>query len=241
MDDPLQSRIRHLDLLGSQAIGLQLTLHEIPLRDLQLLLFRVTGELDDLHAIPQRPGNGLQDVRGRDEQHPAQVERLRDVVVAERAVLLRIQHLEQRRRRIALVAGIQLVDLIQHEHRVAGARLLQALDDVARQRADVGAPMAADFRFIVHATEARPLELQAQRPRDALPQRRLAHARRSDEAQDRAATLRIQLAHGEVLENAALHFVEAIVVLVQNATRALDIDVLGVGSRSTASATSQSR
>jgi len=60
---------------------------------------------------------------------------------------------------------------------------------------------------------------------DTLPQRGLAHAGRSDEAQDWTAPLRVQLAHGEVLENAALDLVEAVVVLVEDATRTLDVDV----------------
>src|SRR5258708_28482186 len=36
---------------------------------------RVTGELNDLHPIPQRPRNRLQHIGGRDEQHAAQIER----------------------------------------------------------------------------------------------------------------------------------------------------------------------
>ena len=46
----------------------------------------------------------------RDEQHLAQVERHAEIVVAERRVLLRIEHLEQRRRRIAVEARAELVD-----------------------------------------------------------------------------------------------------------------------------------
>ena len=112
----------------------------------------------------KRSGNGLEHVGGGDEQHVAQIERLAEVVVAERRVLLRIEHLEQRRGRIALEARRELVDLIEHEHRVARAGLAQALDDVAGQRADVGAPVAADLRLVVHAAEARAHELQVRAP-----------------------------------------------------------------------------
>ena len=120
-----------------------------------------------------------------------QVERHREVVVAERRVLLRIEHLEQRRRRVAVKAArAELVDLVEHHHAVARPGLAHALDDVARQRADVGAPVAADLRLVVHAAQAHAHELAPGRLRDALAERGLADAGRADEAQDRALARR---------------------------------------------------
>src|SRR6185436_8161580 len=57
-----------------------------------------------------------------------------------------------------------------------------------------------------------------------LAERGLAHARRADEAQDRALARRIELAHRQVLENAPLDLVEAEMVLVQDAPRLPDVD-----------------
>ena len=57
------------------------------------------------------------------------------------------------------------------------------------QRADVRAPVAADLGLVVHAAEARAHELETERARDALAERGLADAGRTDEAQDRAAPL----------------------------------------------------
>ena len=68
--------------------------------------------------------------------------------------------------------------------------LRDRLDDVARQRADVGAPVAADLGLVVHAAEADARELAAGRARDALAERGLADAGRADEAQDRALARR---------------------------------------------------
>ena len=82
-----------------------------------------------------------------------QVERHAEVVVAERVVLLRVEHLEHRRRRVALDAPAELVDLVEHHHAVARAGLADALDDVAGQRADIGAPVAADLGLVMHAAE----------------------------------------------------------------------------------------
>ena len=146
---------------------------------------RVAGERDDLHAIEQRRVNRAELVRRRDEQHARQVDVDLEVVIAERVVLRRVEHLEQRRRRIALEADADLVDLVEHEHRVHRARLLQRLDDAAGDRADVGAAVAADLRLVAHAAERDAHELAVHRARDRLAERRLADAGRADEAEDR--------------------------------------------------------
>ena len=45
-----------------------------------------------------------------------------EVVVGERVVLLGVEHLEQRRRGIAAEVVPELVDLVEHEHRVVRTR-----------------------------------------------------------------------------------------------------------------------
>src|SRR5262249_36673192 len=127
-----------------------------------------------------------------------------EVIVAKRRVLLGVQHLEQRGCRIAVEADTELVDLVEHHHGIARSGLADRLDDVARQRADIGAPMPSDLGFVVHAAEAQPHELAAGGPRDALPERGLAHAGRADEAQNRALAVGIELAHREIFENTPL-------------------------------------
>src|SRR5690606_9035717 len=68
-------------------------------------------------------------------------------------------------------------------------------------------------------------------PGDALTERRLADARRADEAQDRATAFRVQLAHREILEDAALDLLEPVVILVEDLARLRDIDALRVELR----------
>ena len=128
-------------------------------------------------------------------------------------------------------AHAELVHLVEHEHRVVRAGLAQALHDLARHRADVRASMAADLGFVVDAAQARAHELETERARDALAERGLADAGRADEAQDRAAAVRVQLAHREVLEDAPLDLVEAVVIGVENLARLRDVDVLDVALR----------
>ena len=226
-----QRRVADLDLPHLEAVRLELARHEIAPRDLELLARRVAGKADDLHAVAQRPGNGVEHVRRGDEHHVAQVERHREIVVAERRVLLGVEHFEQRRAGIAMDAGAELVDLVEHHHAVAGARLADRLDDVAGQRADIGAAMAADFRLVMDAAEAHPHELAAHGAGDRLAERGLADAGRADEAQDRRLAVRRELAHGEIFDDPPLDLVEAEMVLVEDAPRLRDVDRGFLGQR----------
>ena len=93
-----------VELVGPQAVLVELPRDEVHPRDVELLVLGVAAERDDLHAIEQRRVDRAELVRGRDEEHPRQVDRDLEVVIAERVVLRRVEHLEQRRRRIALHA-----------------------------------------------------------------------------------------------------------------------------------------
>ena len=158
----------------------------------------------------------LKRVRRGDEHHVREIVVEIEVVIVEGVVLLRIEHLEQRRRRIAAEVGRHLVDLVEQEHRVVGADLLQVLDDLAGQRADVRAAMAANLGLVAHAAERQAHELAAGRARDAAREARLADAGRPDEAQDRALQLLRQRLHREVLEDALFDLLQAVVILVED-------------------------
>src|SRR3546814_8115658 len=131
----------------------------------------------------------------------AEIEGHAEVIGAEGRVLLGIEHFEQRRGRIAVEARAQLVPLVQHEDGIACLRLANRLDDVAGERPDIGAAMAADLRLVMHAAEARAHEFAPRGAGDALAERGLADARRTDEAEDRAAAVGAQLADGEIFED----------------------------------------
>ena len=92
-----------------------------------------------------------------------QVEGHAQVVVAERIVLLGIEHFQQRRRRdrpCTPAPSLSISSSIMTQ--IARAGLADGLNDVARQRADVGAPMPADFRLVMHAAQAHAHELATQ-------------------------------------------------------------------------------
>ncbi len=132
-DDAEQRRIGELDVLLAEPVRLALLLHEVALGDVELLELGVAGDADDLHPVLQRPRDALERVRGGDEHHLRKIVVDVEVVVVERAVLLGIEHLEQRRRRIAAEVGRHLVDLVEQEDRIAGSGLLHRLDDLARE------------------------------------------------------------------------------------------------------------
>ena len=119
-------------------------------------------------------------------KHLAQIERHAEVVIHEGVVLRRIEHLEQRARRVALERDAELVHFVQQEHRILGARLLHALDDPSRHGADVGAPVSADVGLVPGATERDADVLPSHRPGDRLGDRGLADARRAHKEQDRS-------------------------------------------------------
>ena len=223
VDDEAQGRVRELERLVVEAGGGELARQHVAARDLELLLFGVAGEADDLHAIAERLGDRIGGVGGGDEQHLRQVVGDAEVVIAEGGVLLGIEHLEQRRRRVAAEIGAQLVDLVEDEHRIDGARLLHALNHAPRHGADIGAAVAADLGLVANAAERHAHELAPERARDRSPERGLADPGRADEAQDRplldAAALARQLEHAEVLEDAIFDVLEAVVILVEDLAR----------------------
>ena len=120
----------------------------------------------------------------------------------------------------------ELVHLVEHHHRIARLGLADRLNDVAGQRADIGPAMAADLGLVMQSAEAEPHEFAADGARDRLAKRGLAHAGRTDEAQDRALALGLQLAHGQKLEDALLDLGQAVMVLVEDAARFGDVDAL---------------
>src|SRR3546814_16070793 len=93
--------------------------------------------------------------------------------------------------------------------------LLEVGDDLARQRADIGPAMAADFRFVAHAAQRLAHEFAARRLGDAAAERGLADARRADEAQDRALQLVGARLHGEIFDDPVLDLLQREMILVQ--------------------------
>src|SRR5204862_479640 len=142
-----------------------------------------------------------------------------------------IQHLQQCSARIAPEIGADLVDLVEHEYRVVAFGPAQSLDDSARQRPDVSPPMSANLGLIAQAAERDADELPPERTGDAHAERGFPDARWAEEAKNwtfadgrAVAGLALKLEHAEVFENAHLDLLEVIVVFVENAFGAGDVE-----------------
>src|SRR5438067_1007936 len=59
-DDGAQGLVGNGGFLGTQPVGLELPFNQVALGDLELLLLGVARELDDLHAVAQRPGDRVE-------------------------------------------------------------------------------------------------------------------------------------------------------------------------------------
>ena len=141
-------------------------------------------------------------------------------------MLLGIEDLEHRGRRVAPEVRAHLVDLVDQEDRVRRLGVADRADDRARHRADVRATVAADLGLVAHAADRDPRELPAERAGDRLPERGLADAGRPDEAEDRPGEVVLQLRDREVLDDPLLHLLEVEMVLVEDLARVLEVEVV---------------
>ena len=196
--------------------------NQMPFGDLHLLVLGIPLQPDDLHAVEQRLRQ-VEAVGRAHEHHIRQVIIDLQIVILKLGVLLRVEHLQQRRGRIAAEILSQLVDLVEQEQRVAGAGLAQVGHDLARQRADIGAPVAPDLGLVAHAAQRLAHEFAPTGLGDALAQRGLAHARRANEAQDRALQLFRAGLHRQIFDNAVLHLVQRVMIGIQHGLRGRNI------------------
>ena len=105
---------------------------EVLAGDGNLLGIGVAVEAHDLHPVEERAGDLLGEVGRGQEEHVRQIEIQIKVMVPESVVLGRVEHLEQRRRRIPPPVAAELVDLVEEHHRVHRAGVLYGPGDTAR-------------------------------------------------------------------------------------------------------------
>ncbi len=211
-----QRGVGKFHVAAREAMFLQLARDEITFGNLEFFRFGVARQFDDFQPVAQGGMNRLEPVCGGDEQHARQVERQIEIMVGERVVLRRVEHFEQRGRRIAAKIRADLVEFIQQNHRIAAFDAAQGLDDASGHRADVGAAMAANFRLVPHAAERDARELAAERIGHAFAERRFADAGRADETENRAFDFLAALEDGEKFQQPVLDFRQAEMLLVQN-------------------------
>ena len=103
------------------------------------------------------------------------------------------------------------------------------MDKAARHRTDVSTAVATDFSLVAHAAKRNADKVTLHRVRDGFHERRLAHARRANEAQDGRTAFRPgKLEHRDVFHDAFLHLVEPEVLGIEFALHLLHVEN-GVG------------
>ena len=147
-------------------------------------------------------------------------------MVAEVIILLGIQHFEQRRRRITSEIISELVDFIQHDDRIAGARLLHRLDETTRHRPHVGTTMTPNFSLVAHAPQRDPNKLASHGPGNGSTQRRFPYTGRSRKAKDGSATVVSKTAHTEVFQNSILDRLQMRVIGIENLPGIVQIEAI---------------
>ena len=127
------------------------------------------------------------------------------------------------------MTGRQFIHLVEHEQPAFAARpcarLQQCCPAASRCKSR---RWPADFRLVVHSAEAHAPELESDRLGDALTERGLAHAGRTDEAQNGTAAFRVELAHGQEFQYAALDLLQTKMILIEDGARLVDVDRLGI-------------
>src|SRR5205809_539085 len=208
--------VRVTNLLRLQPVGLDLLPDQEALRDLEFFQLGVTRQIYDFHAVLQGPRNRVQHVRGRDEHHHGQIELGVQVMIHEPMVLFRVQHFEQRGRRVPAEIHAHLVHFIEHEDGVPRSGFLHHLNDLARKGADVGTPVAPNFRFVPYAAQRQPDKFPSGRVRDRPSQRSLAHAWRPDKAQDGPLRFLDQTAHRQEFQYALFDLFQTVMVFLED-------------------------
>ncbi|EAQ13717.1 hypothetical protein RB2654_03349 [Maritimibacter alkaliphilus HTCC2654] len=221
-DDVGQGAVGHLELALAKPVVLDLLVDEVLLGDLALFVFGVARQRNDLHPVQKRAGHVVGVRRGQ-EHHVRQVVFHFEIVVHEGRVLLRVEHFEHRRGRVAAEILPHLVDFIEQDERVRGLGLFQRLNDLAGHRADIGPAVTANFAFVTHAAQRDANELAPRGLGDRFAQRRLTDTRRTDEAHDRPLQLFRALLHGEVFDDPFLDLLKPVMVVVQNLLRVVEV------------------
>ena len=130
-------------------------------------------------------------------------------------VLLRVKHFQKSGRRVTLVVGPDLVDLVEDDHGIRSSGLQDSVQNPAGQCSHIGLPVAAEFGFVVHSAQGYPDVFPAERPGDGLAQAGLAHSGRPVKAEDRGLHVALELEHGKVFDNPVLDRLEAVMVIVK--------------------------
>ena len=221
---------REFQLRFLQTMLLQLLGQQVALGDLQLFLVGVAAQFNQLHTVEEGSGNGIGGIGGGDEHDAAEVNRQLHEMVAERAVLLGIQHLKECRGGIAAGVVCQLVNLVQHQQRIHRTCADEGVDNTTGHGADIGLTVTTDVRLITDAAERETGQLTVHGLGNRDGDGGLTNAGRAHETEDLALGLGVNLMDGDKLQNTLFHLLKAEMVAVKDGAGLGNIGaVAGIG------------
>ena len=216
-------RILHFELGSGKAVLFALFRKQMPFGNLQLLFIGIARKFDHFHPVEQCPRDCGGIVGCRDKKDMREIKRDLQEMIPECGILFRIEHFEQGSCWIAPVIGTELVNFIQNDKRIARPRLRNGVDNPARHRPDIGLPVPADIRFVMHTAERNTHELTVGSFGNAHGNACFTCSRCTGKAEQAAFDLRRALFDGKIFQNAFLHLDKAIVILIQDPAGLLDI------------------
>src|SRR5690349_9735392 len=136
----------------------------------------------------------------------------------------------------------ELIDFVQHEHRILRFNPTKRLQDASRHRTDIGPAVTTDLGLVAHATQRGAHKFTIHRPSNRLSKRGFTYPWGTNKAQDHTLTfpsdfvfrggpdfiltVNPQLADRKKLQDAFLYILQAIMILIKNFTGVANVEVI---------------
>src|SRR5919198_2074301 len=86
--------------------------------------------------------------------------------------------------------------------------------------------MTSDFRFVAHPAKTDSYKFSTERVGNRLTETCFAHARWSQKTEDCAMSLRIEFAHGQIFDEPFFHFLQIVMIAIENFLRLIEIEII---------------
>ena len=143
------------------------------------------------------------------------------------AVLLRVKHLQQCRRRISLKVLSEFVDFVEYKHRIRTFALDQALNDTPRHSTDISATMTTNFSLIMQSAKRYSHIFTSESIGNRFSERCFTHTRRSIEAKYGSLHVTAQFQHCKLLKDAVFHLFKSIMVFIELSFHLFEVEIVG--------------
>ena len=153
--------------------------------DGQLFLWRIPLDGNYLHTVQKRARHVFQAVGRGQKHHLRQIKGNIQIKVAEGMVLLTVQDLQHRRRRIPQRIMTHFIDFIQQAYGIGTARLGNPRQNPSRDRADIGTAVPSQLCLIPKAAQGGADKFAVQAPGNRSGDRGLSHTGGTHQAKDR--------------------------------------------------------